>query len=186
LTTPILRPWSTESHERRWAMAIATVCVVILISLPFWPEKTHDLKATSHAKKSLLKIPVPALKETIISPKKIAVKPVETTITQVRNKNLSPPTLPHISAIKNTHANIPSTSKQAYFIQVGAFNDQAHAKKLQQKLTHKHWAVIIHKKKHLFTVQVGPYSDKLKASNIKKKLHRNEKINGFISLHAYP
>lgn len=181
----ILRPWSTESPERRWAMRIAIVCFIILIALPFLPEVERHTEEKNLAKTNITNkqiTPINAQKTTSIN---TIVKPAPLHTKQDSKKTIIP-VKPHIIIIKNTQKHTSPISSQGYFIQVGAFKDQNHAQKLQKQLIKKRWSVIIQKKKHLYAVQVGPYKNRTTANKIKKQLFSKTKINGFITHHAYP
>ncbi len=180
-----LRPWSTESSERRWAMGIAVVCFIILITLPFWSEKKHASEEIKHPDTALASKQTTAVNIQKHSPTKIISKPAESHSKQAIKETINP-VKNHTTPIQNTQKNTTLISSQAYFIQVGAFQDKSHAQKLQKQLIKKHWSVIILKKKHLYAVQIGPYKNKEKANRIKKQLSDKEKVNGFVTHHAYP
>ncbi|MDQ6967179.1 MAG: SPOR domain-containing protein [Mariprofundaceae bacterium] len=180
-----LRPWSAESSERKWAVGIAVVCFIILTSLPFWPEKKHDFEEKKLTNAIMASKQIAAVNIEKKSLPKTTLKPSLAHTKQVSKKTIIS-VKTHTTAIQTTQKNTPPISSQAYFIQVGAFQDKKYAAKLQNKLIKKHWPVIILKKKRLYAVQVGPYKNKLKANNIKKQLAHKEKIKGFITHHAYP
>lgn len=185
MTIQNLRPWSTELSERRWAIGIACACFIILISLPFWPEKKNVPEGEKLVKESIVNkqaMPFTPPQKTRL---KATLKPVQSHTKQDNKKHILA-TKPRSTPIKTTQKNSPSISSQAYFIQAGAFRDENHAKKLKKKLTQKHWPVIIQKKKHLYAVQIGPYENKRKANLAKKQLSYKEKIKGFVTHHAYP
>lgn len=180
-----LRPWSTESSERRWAISIACACFIILISLPFWPEKKNISEGKKFTEESIVKkqtMPFNALPQTSL---KTTPKPA-LSHTKQDNKKIILTVKPRSTPTKTSQKNSQPIASQAYFIQAGAFRDKNHAKKLQKKLTQKHWPVIIQKKKHLYAVQIGPYKNKKNANLVKKQLSYKEKIKGFITHHAYP
>jgi len=182
---PALRPWSTESPERKWAMRIAIVCFMILIALPLLPEVKHHTEEKELTKTSITNKPLTAIKEQKITPIKTILKPAPLHTKQDSKKTITP-VKPHVKIIKTAQKNTAPVSSQGYFIQVGAFKDQSHAQKLQKQLLKKQWPAIIQKKKHLYAVQVGPYKNKTTANKIKNKLFSKTKINGFITHHAYP
>jgi len=179
---PILRPWSTEPYERKWAMGIAVACFVIFITLPFLPENNYHTNEKNIATANKQITPVNKQKN---APIKIIDKAVSLH-TEQKNIQTTIPIKPRVITSKNTHKNIAPASSQGYFIQAGAFKNQSHAQKLQKQLIKKHWPVMIQKKKSLYAVQVGPYKNKEKANKIKQQLFSKAKINGFITHHAYP
>ena len=181
-----LRPWSTKLPERNWAMGIAVVCFSILIALPFLPdEKSHVLeKKHADATSTSHQVAVSSIQKDSSTKKSIS-KPVALHAKQVIKKNITP-VKAHPKSIQKPQKNTVSISAQAYFIQVGAFQDKKHAQNLQKRLIKKHWASIIQKKKSLYAVQIGPYKNKEKASRIKKQLSDKEKMSGFVTHHAYP
>lgn len=185
-----LRPWSTKSSEQKWAIAVAIGCFIILITLPFWsgdkqnPEnKDHQVQAPNIS--NVASQPTAPINTQKTPVKKITTKPVISHTKQEPKKSVLP-VKPHVTPIQNKTKSIVSKASQAYFIQVGAFQDKAHATKLQKQLLKKRWPVIIQKKKRFYAVQVGPYKQKEKAKRIKKQISHKEKMNGFITHHAYP
>jgi cell division septation protein DedD len=184
---PTLRPWSTKSSEQKCAIAIASGCFVILISLPFWPEG-HQSSEDKLAK--VEKIAVPIKQATPVNtqkspPKKVSAKAI-ISHTKQATKKAAVSTRPHVAPVQITKKTITPHSSQAYFVQVGAFQDKTHAQNLKKQLLKKHWSVIIQKKKRFYAVQVGPYQQREKANRVKKQLSHKEKMNGFITHHAYP
>jgi cell division septation protein DedD len=184
---PTLRPWSTKSSEQKWAIAIASGCFVILIILPFWPEGHHNSE-DKLAKVEKTAVPIkqaPPVSTQKLPPKKVSTKAIVSHAKQETKKALIS-VKPHVAPIQITKKTITSHSSKAYFVQVGAFQDKAHAQKLKKQLLKKHWSAIIQKKNRFYAVQVGPYQQREKANSIKKQLSHKEKINGFITHHAYP
>ena len=182
-----LRPWSTKSSEQTWAIAVATGCFIILIALPFWSEskqasqnKVHQAQAPHIASQKIA--PISTQK---IPPKKATTKPAVSHTKQAAKKAVVS-AKPRVMPIQNKTKPMVTKALQAYFIQVGAFQDKAHAQNLKKRLLKKHWPVIIQKKKRFYAVQIGPYKQKEKANSIKKQISHKEKINGFITHHAYP
>ncbi|MDQ6957160.1 MAG: SPOR domain-containing protein [Mariprofundaceae bacterium] len=180
-----LRPWSTKLPERNWAMGIAVVCFSLLIALPFLPDKKSDVIEKNHANAASTSNQVTVASIQKDSPTKSISKPVALHAKQVIKKNIKP-VKTHPKSIQRPQKNTASISAQAYFIQVGAFQDKKHAQNLEKRLIKKHWSAIIQKKTHLYAVQIGPYKNKEKANRIKKQLSDKEKMNGFITHHAYP
>ncbi len=184
---PILRPWSTKSSEQKWAITIACGCFAILISLPFLPEG-HQRPEDKHAKVEKIAVPIkqatPAYSQKT-PPKKASPKTIIPHIKQ-ETKKVTVSAKPHVTPIQIAKKTMMPHSSQAYFVQVGAFQDKAHAQNLKKQLLKKHWAVIIQKKKRFYAVQLGPYQQREKANSMKKQLSHQEKMNGFITHHAYP
>jgi len=174
-----LRPWSTKSTEQKRAIAVASGCFIILITLPLWSGDKHNPENKVNTVKSL------SITSQQIPPKKAAAKPVVPHATQDTKKATTFEN-PPVTAVQITKKTVVSNTSQAYFIQVGAFQDKMHAKNLQKRLLKKHWPVIIQKKKRFYAVQVGPYKQREKTNSIKKQLSHKEKINGFVTHHAYP
>jgi len=182
-----LRPWSTKSSEQKWAIAVAIGCFIILLTLPFWsgnkqnPEnKGHQVQVANVTSQQIA--PIRTQKA---PPKKVTTKPA-VSHTKQDSKKVAISAKPHVTPIQKTKKTVVSKVSQAYFIQVGAFQDKTHAQKLQKRLLKKRWPVIIQKKKRFYAVQIGPYKQKEKANSIKKQISHKEKINGFITHHAYP
>jgi len=183
---PTLRPWSAESSELKWAMSIAFICLMVFMILPFLPNDaahTNEKKVTQL--KTDHKLPPLAVQKQASTSAKVINK-ANTVQNKPSNKKTLPPIKKQIPVIKKQPKPTPVIAPQGYFIQIGAFKDQAHAQSLKDKLIKQHWPSIIQQKKQLYAVQIGPYKNKLKANAIKKKLFSREKINGFITHHAYP
>ena len=174
-----LRPWPANAYEQKWAGVIAGICIAVLISLPLWdalwleedkPSHQHGQAALPKQHRAQPHIAKPAAQPT--SPHHTAKKPV---------------IKPDHTASKKVAKKLPTSHQSpAYFIQVGAFQDISRAKSLQKRLIKQHWPVILQKKKHLYAVQIGPYRQKEAAIHVKNKLSQQEKINGFLTRHAYP
>lgn len=183
----VLHPWSAGSSERKWAISITVACFIILITLPFWPEKergSSEKKLPAVALTSKQEPVAPIQKD----PPKKTLKPALSQAKQNAKKAAAPVTtrITTPAPTQKTQKNAPPISSKAYFIQVGAFQSHSHAQKLQRQLIKKHWPVIIQKKKRLYAVQIGPYKHKEKANSIKTQLSHKEKLNGFVTHHVYP
>ena len=130
-----LRPWSTESSEQKWAIAVAAGCFIILITLPFWSgnkqsteNKVHKLQSVNITSQQVT--PINTQKT---PPKKLTTKPAISHTKQEAKKAVIP-AKPHVTPIQKTKKTLVSKASQAYFIQVGAFQDKAHAQSLRKRL----------------------------------------------------
>lgn len=182
-----LRPWSTKSSEQKWAISIASGCFVILISLPFLPEGQQSSK-DKLAKVEKIVAPIKQAMPVDIQknpPKKVSAKAI-ISHTKQEAKKAAVSTGSHVAPIQITKKTVTPHLSQAYFVQVGAFQNKSHAQSLKKQLLKKHWTVVIQKKKRFYAVQVGPYQQREKANSVKKQLSHKERMNGFITHHAYP
>ncbi len=182
-----LRPWSTKSTEQKWAIVVASGCFIILITLPFWSgdKHSHESKPSNVKTLTVTKHQTPPINIQKITPKKAAAKASVPHTKQDTKKSIISEK-PSVTALKITKKTVVPNISQAYFVQVGAFQNKMHAQNLQKRLLKKQWPVIIQKKKRFYTVQLGPYKQREKANSIKKQLSHKEKINGFVTHHAYP
>jgi len=179
MSTKNLRPWSTGTTEKTWAICVVALCFIVVASILLWPDKDTTVKEVATLSEDLPNSPnlptsKPDIKPTVQPQSAVAKKPIPAITEKTKH--------PSVSHHKKSS---PTTSKP-YFIQVGAFKDKKLAKKLKKQLIQKHWPVIIQQKKQLYAVQLGPYDDRQQATSTMKKLSHKDKISGFIVSHAYP
>jgi len=162
-------PWMANSSEYRLILIAAAFCLFVVIVALLWPQP--DQQPTSFATEGKQTFTIP--------PKPVTVKsqpPAQAIRTPPKAEPVVRPAVSPKSARE-----IRNISGHGYFIQAGAFQDPARAKKRQSMLRTSGWNVsIVNKGKGLHAVWLGPWSSRAEADRAKSRLIRIHKIQGFI------
>jgi cell division septation protein DedD len=173
-----LRTWMASPAETRTAWIIASMSIVLVVSAFSWPmisnHTTDDAVTTDKPQHPIQNKTETASIEKIIA--KAQTQERQHIKSQPKPSVLTPAPVP----TPKVQAAKASTLAKGYYVQVGAFKEQARAETLQKKLA-ANWATHIKSKpNNLFAVWAGPYPSSKEAERVKTSLASRAKIKGFI------
>lgn len=194
--------WLAGHKEKRWALIVASVCVLLILIALLWPkqpdsskqesmvaddyvENSEQMPPTQHIMQPQPVVPVNAPKTEVVKEvpaEQVEVKVVESKVSEpVRKPIATPPVVKAPATILATKA--PAIQSGSY-IQVGSFKSINGAIKVADALKAHGWpAIVAQRGADMHAVQVGPYADKKALSSARSDLKNKEKLDGFIVRH---
>lgn len=203
-----LSPWSATFHERRTALFIAIVCIVLIAAALLAPQwfKSKDnppVTATATSQENqpgkssdqptyrISEAPTiaPVTAETPVAraaanPPEPKPTPKVVASTPPEEKKMTPPPAKVEAARKpvTTHSAPVAQTPPGYFVQVGAFKDKAHANQLRRKLTASGFNCrLVDRGNGLHGVWIGPESSRSAAEKLQQELKSRLHMQGFVT-----
>jgi len=191
---PDLTHWQASQMEQRAAVIIAACCIIMVFAASLrpqwfdisWPEFDSRQSSDSQVVEPLQQEPLQPLVETAPTAPQSAVTPAQTSPQRAAAAPapvISPATtLP--ASIKPVVTRRPPLAKPSvttgYYVQLGAFKEQARAKGLADRLSHLGWPSHIIVRGQLHAVWAGPATTREKAEQLQKAIAAKLGNEGFI------
>ncbi len=194
------KDWRASLAEHRSAWIIATACVVLVIVAALRPELFHPSPSTEEQssvaeQKPQTYAPVAANRSGPNPPADVPASVPDRATDQPAPEASKPapgqasrPLPRHVEAPARKatpHKSDASPSQPlvsgSYYVQVGAFRDQDHAKRLARRISRQGWhAHVVRKSENLHAVWVGPRASRSLAQTLQESLKQRLNLNGFI------
>lgn len=181
------RPWIAGQPEKRAALVIASLSLILVAVAFAWPLIGNEPTAPAAVETARQAVPeqkaepakrqtapsLPAKQSGPVTPAAPAEKPADKTAV---------PAAASEQVVKSQAPQKEALGK-GFYIQLGAFKDEQRATALAKRLGKSWHTHVVDRPNRLHAVWVGPYNSSALANQDKARISKAEKINGFITRH---
>jgi len=183
--------WQASLNEYRSAWIIASGCIVTIFLVSVWPGLFSFEASPPASEARQAQSPAPTQQQArFVTPGKEASRSIEQQQPQVSNNKITSmaasgdenPQAAHQTS-EQVSEREPAESAVAadnYYVQAGAFKEEALARKLVSKMKEHGLNAIIVPKSALHCVWVGPKNSRDSIETLQKNIERTLNIKGFI------
>lgn len=181
-----LRPWIAGQPEKRAALVVASLSLILVVVAFAWPLIGHE--QTTSAAVETARQTVPAHKAEPVSQPMPPKQTEEAKPPAPAKQTVSKTAVPAPAPKPVTKSPVPPTPQKesltkGFYIQLGAFKEKQRAASLAKRLSKSWHTHVVDRPNSLHAVWVGPYKSSTLAKQDQARISKAEKINGFITRH---